>query len=94
MQAVYFRIFHCYVFALMTAKEPRISPAALTEVEAALRNYAREVLRAELGEMSTNMYIDKADYFVRWLKRDFEPGSRNDGQGKRRRKLLVGDGPD
>ena len=60
----------------MSPKEPRISPTALAEVEAALRDYSREVLHAGLGEFATNMYIDKADYFVRWLKRDFEPGSR------------------
>ena len=57
---------------------PRISPAALAEVETALRDYAKEVLRAGLGEFTTNVYIDKADYFVRWLKHDFEPGSRMD----------------
>ena len=78
----------------MTTKEPRISTAALAEVEAALRDYAREVLRSNLGAMSTNLYVDKADYFVRWLKREFEPGGRSDGQGKRRRRLMRGDSPD
>ena len=64
----------------MSAKQPRISLTALAEVEAALRDYAHDVLRAGLGEFATNMYIDKADYFVRWLKRDFEPGSRASSQ--------------
>ena len=66
----------------MNAKELRISSAALAEVETALRDYAKEVLRAGLGEFATNMYIDKADYFVRWLKRDFEPGGRVNTQRK------------
>ena len=39
----------CYALALMTTKEPRISPTALLEVEVALREYAREVLRSNLG---------------------------------------------
>jgi hypothetical protein len=56
--------------------EPRISAIAITEIESALREYTREVLQAGLGEMSTNMYIDKADYFVRWLKGEFAPGIR------------------
>jgi hypothetical protein len=60
----------------MSTPEPRISPKALTEIEAALRDYSREVIDAGLGEMATNLYIDKADYFVRWLKRDFVPGMR------------------
>ncbi len=66
----------------MSTKEPRISLAALAEIEAALRDYAKDVLQAGLGEFATNMYIDKADYFVRWLKRDFEPGSRVNSQSK------------
>ena len=56
--------------------EPRISATAIVEIETALRDYTKEVLQSGLGEMSTNMYIDKADYFVRWLKGDFAPGVR------------------
>ena len=67
----------------VNAKQPRISPDALAEVEAALREYSKEVLRVGLGEFATNMYIDKADYFVRWLKRDFEPGSRGASNQRR-----------
>jgi hypothetical protein len=76
----------------MNAKEPRISPTALAEVEAALRDYAKEVLRAKLGEMASNMYVDHADLFVRWLKRDFEPGSRGSSRPRKRRRfeLLTG----
>jgi hypothetical protein len=60
----------------MSTKEPRVSPQALAEIEAALRDYSREVIEAGLSEMATNLYIDKADYFVRWLKGDFAPGMR------------------
>lgn len=66
----------------MSDKQPRISSTALAEVERALRDYSTEVLRAGLGDFATNTYIDKADQFVRWLKRDFEPGSRVIGQRK------------
>jgi hypothetical protein len=58
------------------AKTPRISGAALIEVENAMRDYAKEVLKAGLGKFATNIYIDKADQFVRWLKHDFTPGER------------------
>jgi hypothetical protein len=54
----------------------RITASALAEIEKALHDYTREVTQAGLGEMATNMYVDKADYFVRWLKRDFTPGER------------------
>jgi hypothetical protein len=57
-------------------KKNRISATAIAEIETALRDYTNEVLQAGLGEMSTNMYIDKADYFVRWLKGEFAPGMR------------------
>lgn len=57
-------------------KKLRISATAIAEIETALRDYTNEVLQAGLGEMSTNMYIDKADYFVRWLKGEFAPGMR------------------
>jgi hypothetical protein len=63
-----------------TEKEPpRISPAAMVEVKAALSDYVREVLRAGLGPYTTNLYVDKADYFVRWLNHEFTPGSRRNG---------------
>ncbi len=57
-------------------EQPRISPAALAEVEKALHDYTRECTQAGLGEMATNLYVDKADYFVRWLKHAFTPGVR------------------
>ena len=60
----------------MSTKEPRISAQALAEIEAALRDYTREVIEAGLSDMATNLYIDKADYFVRWLMGDFTPGMR------------------
>ncbi|HXJ89700.1 MAG TPA: TIR domain-containing protein [Candidatus Binatia bacterium] len=60
-------------------------PSVLRNRTTKRRDYTKQVLRAGLGEMSTNMYIDKADYFVRWLKRDFEPGSRGNSQRKGRR---------
>jgi hypothetical protein len=57
-------------------RKTRISISALAEVEKGLHDYTREVLSAGLGEFTTNLYVDKADYFVRWLKYDFTPGER------------------
>jgi hypothetical protein len=57
-------------------KKLRISAAAMAEVEAALRDYAREVLQAGLSEMATNLRCDNAGYFVSWLKHEYTPGQR------------------
>ena len=59
-------------------KKSRVSPAALTEVETALREYVREVLQVGYGAMSLNLHVDYADKFVRWLKYEFTPGERLD----------------
>lgn len=54
----------------------RISPSALFEVEVALRNYYNTVEASALSFNSQAQYIDMADRFVRWLRGNFEPGSR------------------
>jgi hypothetical protein len=53
----------------------RISLSALKEAEVALCEYIREVLDAKLSEWKTNELVDKADYFMSWLKYEFTPGS-------------------
>jgi hypothetical protein len=55
---------------------PRISPAALSELETAFREYTKLVLAADLSWFSKTEYVDRVDQFVRWLKHDFDPGSR------------------
>jgi hypothetical protein len=54
----------------------RISEGALAEVEKALEVYCAVVLHADLSHYSQDSYINNADNFVRWIKREFVPGSR------------------
>jgi len=67
------------------AKRSRISPAALAEAEAAFEEFVREVLRARLGERATNQLGDHAEYFMRWLKYDFAPGTRKGWRSEQRK---------
>lgn len=60
-------------------KPLEISAEALTEVESALRRYAKLVLDAKYSQWAEAEYIDRADMFVRWLKGEFRPGSRATG---------------
>jgi hypothetical protein len=70
----------------LAAKKSRVSLPALIEAEVALEEYVRELLHARRGERSTNQLSDPADYFMRWLKYEFAPGSRKIGRGGRREK--------
>ncbi len=72
-------------FSHMT-KQPRISPEALREVENALRQYVDLVVSADLSNWAKTEYVDRADQFVRWLKWEFEPGSRGQS-GPRKKKF-------
>jgi hypothetical protein len=54
----------------------RISTATLFEVQTALRSYCAAVETSDLRAHSQATYINGADNFVRWLKGDFDPGSR------------------
>jgi hypothetical protein len=54
----------------------RVTTTVLFEVQAALRSYCDTVLNSDLSEHSQADYITGADNFVRWLKGDFDPGSR------------------
>jgi hypothetical protein len=58
------------------AASARISTAALFEVQTALRSYGSAVEASDLSENSQATYMDMADNFVRWLRGDFDPGSR------------------
>jgi hypothetical protein len=61
--------------AAASGKE-KISSNALFEVQTALRGYCTAVETSDLSESSQATYLDMADNFVRWLKGDFDPGSR------------------
>ena len=67
------------------ARKYRISLVALAEAEAAFEEFVREVLRARMGERATNQLGDHAEYFMRWLKYDFEPGARKGWRSERRK---------
>jgi len=58
------------------AASARISTATLFEVQAALRSYCAAVETSDLSQSSQAIYINGADNFFRWLKGDFDPGSR------------------
>jgi hypothetical protein len=60
----------------MTGNPARISAAALSEVNDALKGYYAAVESSDLSQSSQASYIDMANNFVRWLKNDFIPGSR------------------
>ena len=58
-----------------SAKMPkRISQEALREIEAALEQYERQVLAADLRPTSKATYLLHARNFTRWLKGEFTPG--------------------
>jgi len=48
----------------------------MSEIEAAFRAYCSAVERSDLTLSSQSTYVDRAYNFLRWLKYEFEPGSR------------------
>ena len=60
----------------MSEKTTRISAAALSEIQAAVKEYYDEIKNIDLSYGSQGMYVDFADCFVRWLQGEFVPGSR------------------
>jgi hypothetical protein len=58
-------------------KATRISPSAMAEVQSALNDYWAELDGSDLSEASKGIYMANADNFVRWMRNDFIPGSRN-----------------
>lgn len=53
-----------------------MSASAMAEIEAAWQEYRAAVAASDLSEGSQATYIDMANNFVRWLRGDFDPGSR------------------
>lgn len=56
--------------------QTRISASAMSEVQAALKTYCEAVMHSDLSFHSQATYVDMVNQFVRWLKFEFEPGSR------------------
>jgi hypothetical protein len=65
-------------------KATRISPSAMLEVMSALDEYWKELEVSDLGERSKSLYLGQADNFVRWMRGEFTPGSRNAPYGPRK----------
>jgi hypothetical protein len=73
----------------LSKKTIRISTAALSEIKAALKEYAATIEAGELSYTSQAMYVDFADCFVRWLQSDFEPGSLKGRRPPQRQKAIA-----
>ena len=54
----------------------RVTAAAMSEIETALKGYYTAVEASDLALSSQATYIDMANNFVRWLRGEFDPGSR------------------
>jgi hypothetical protein len=66
----------------MVLNQCRVSPASMSEVEDALKEYRASVESSDLSPSSKSTYIDMADNFVRWLSGEFVPGSRKAAYGR------------
>ena len=53
---------------------PKVTPFIQSVVERAFERYETDVEASELKPASKLMRINQAEYFVRWLKDDYEPG--------------------
>jgi hypothetical protein len=72
-----------------TRTQPRITTAALSEVQSALKAYCAAVGTSDLSQASQGIYMDMAENFVRWLKGDFNPGSRKAPYAIKQKKDMV-----
>ena len=53
-----------------------VSSKALEEIEAALREYEREVESSNMTPSTKHTYMLHSENFVKWLKDEFVPGLR------------------
>lgn len=66
-----------------------VSPSTLSEINAALKEYCGVVLASELSASSQAIYVDHASNFVRWLKGEFDPGSRVNPYPPKRKSVVT-----
>jgi hypothetical protein len=64
----------------------RISPSAMSELKDAMKKYADAVQASDLSMSSQATYVDHVNSFIRWLRYDFEPGSRKAPYARKRDK--------
>lgn len=48
----------------------------MSEVEDALKGYYQALVTSDLSLTSQSTYLDMANNFVRWMRYEFEPGTR------------------
>ena len=56
------------------------TPVIRKQIEVLFEQYTREVHAAELSAASKGFYIDFARCFIRWVDREFQPGSQVPGR--------------
>lgn len=54
----------------------RVSSKTLQEIEAAFREYEREVESTNITPSTKQTYLLHSENFVKWLKGEFVPGGR------------------
>ena len=52
----------------------KVTHEALRQVEEAFEAYRIEVMQTRMTSSTKATYLSHTEYFVRWLKDDFEPG--------------------
>jgi hypothetical protein len=60
----------------MPKTQTRISASAMSEIETAFKAYRSAVKNGGLRHTTQSTYVDRAYNFLRWLKYEFEPGSK------------------
>lgn len=56
----------------------RVSTETLQEIEKAYQQYKQEIKQSKLEQSTKETYITHSRNFVRWLKKDFEPGNKRE----------------
>lgn len=68
---------------------PKVYPAALADVQDALREYVDEVMSSELAPSTKQTYIRHASTFTRWLSGHFSPGATLRGRQEKLKQMLA-----
>jgi hypothetical protein len=56
--------------------QTRISASAMAEIDTSFKAYCSVVEKSDLALSSQSTYHDMTNNFLRWLRYEFEPGSR------------------
>jgi hypothetical protein len=61
----------------------------MSELETAFKAYCLAVEKSELSHSSQATYVDMVSGFMRWLRYEFEPGSRIAPYSKKKKGLIA-----